>query len=288
MTPRPRSTRTTRSAAPAVLAAAALVAALALAVVLPATPAGAHDGPAIVDIEAAHPAGGTQVHYIVRVTWEDDGHPAEDATVTATAVGGDGAQLTPVALAPVDSDGRYAGVVEYPAAGSWTVRVTSIKPTGSAEQAQEVAATPVTEPGDGDNEVSTGDGDGTTDSTDAGGGFAPADDGTGSDGDEQAAAAGSDDGGMPLYLIIAAAAVVLIGAATAVNIIRRNSAGPGTTAAEAGADPTGDDGSTPGPTGADASADDDDGTGAGATTGPEDGGDHAGETRTGEASTPDA
>ena len=124
-------------------------------------------------VEAVHPAG-QSIHYIVRVTWENDGHPAADATVTATAVAPDGTQLTPVPLAPADDDGRYAGPVEYPAPGAWTVRITSIEPTGTIEQPQEVAATD-------DRPQATGRHDRRVPRT---GGFAPADDGTGASADE--------------------------------------------------------------------------------------------------------
>jgi hypothetical protein len=205
----------------AALAATALALALGLAAGPAAAPAGAHEGDAVITIEAAHPAG-TSVHYIVRVTWEDDGHPAADATVTATGVSPDGEQLTPVTLAPSDDDGRYAGIVEYPAAGTWTVRITSIDPTGSAEQAQEVTAPATTAPAE-DGGAGTGGSDE---------GFAPADDGTGGSagGDEDDSAtspdaAGDDsDSGMPIYLLVAAGAVVVIGALTAVSVIRRNRA----------------------------------------------------------------
>ena len=231
---------TTRSRPTPIRLLVGLAAALALALGLPAAPAGAHEGKAVLAIEAAHPAG-MSVHYIVRVTWEDDGHPAADATVTATAVGPDGAQLTPVTLAPADADGRYAGVVDYPSPGAWTVRITSIDPTGSIEQSQEVVA------------ATTGD-DAADDATASDeGGFAPADDGTGAS-SGQAADNSSDDSGTPVVLILVAAAVVVIGAVTAVNIIRRNRpgshAGTGTGGTSAG-DGTGD-----GPTAGGASADD--------------------------------
>jgi hypothetical protein len=189
-------------------------------------PAGAHEGDAAFAVEV-HPAG-QSIHYIVRVTWANDGHAALDATVTATAVAPDGTQLTPVPLSPADADGRYAGVVEFPAPGAWTVRITSINPTGTLEQPQEVAATAPTQAPD----VTTGE------ATD--GGFAPADDGTGASADQpgegaddaaQAPASedqGSDgdDGGFPVLLVVAAAAVALIGAVSAVNIIRRTQANP--------------------------------------------------------------
>ena len=224
----------------AVLAVAALALVLGLGAGA-AAPAGAHDGDAVIAVEAAHPAG-TGVHYIVRVTWQDDGHAAADATVTATAVGSDGTQLTPVTLASADSDGRYSGVVDFPAPGSWTVRITSIDPTGTVEQAQEVAPPPTTAPAEDGSEVTTGEG-----AADDGSGFAPADDGTGAS-DEQAQPAdsesdGDSDGGMPIYLAVAAAAVVVIGAVTAVNIIRRNR--PDLTGGEAAPDTSaGDDADT--------------------------------------------
>lgn len=190
-------------------------------------PAAAHDGVAIIDFEDAHPAG-TSIHYVVRVTWEDDGHAAIGATVTATATNAAGTQLTPVTLAPADEDGRYSGTIEFPSEGSWTVRVTSIDPTGSEEQTQEVTAPATTEAPD-DGAV---DDDGSTDDTaaEAVDGFAPADDGTGPDA-EQAASDGGDDGGVPVYLIVAALAVALVGAATAVGIARRKGgAGPDSSA----------------------------------------------------------
>jgi hypothetical protein len=234
----PTPARLAASLASAVALALGLL--LGLVPGLGGSPAGAHDGPAIVVIEQVHPAG-LQMHYIVRVTWEDDGHPAEDATVTATAIAADGTQLTPVALAPADNDGRYAGVVDYPSAGAWTVRVTSIEPTGSVEQPQEVTAPAATEPQDEASEVTTAPDDG----GEGDDGFAPADDGTG-DSDEAAgdATAGSDDSdddsGMPVYLLVAAAAVVVIGAATAVYIMRRNRPSPTAEAGGDGASPAGD------------------------------------------------
>lgn len=231
---------------PARLAAAvlaALVVALGLLAAAPATPAGAHDGDAVIDVEAAHPAG-TSVHYIVRVTWQDDGHPATGATVTATGVAADGTQLTPVTLAPQDEDGRYAGLVDYPEPGNWTVRITAIEPTGTVEQAQVVsppATTAPAESGDSGDEAT----DGTTDE----GGFAPADDGTGAssaddDGETASSESADDDGGMPVYLLVAAFVIVIVGAVTSVSVIRRNrpdlAGGPG------GGPDTGDDGEGPG------------------------------------------
>jgi hypothetical protein len=184
--------------------AAALAAGLALG-----PPAGAHEGDGIVTFEAAHPAG-TSVHFIVRVTWEDDGHPASGATVTATAVSSDGTQLAPVALAAIDDDGRYANPVNFDAPGSWTVRFRSIEPTGAAEITQEVEAAPVGSAGGDDTATSSDDGQGQ---------FAPADDGTGASG--EVAASDGDGSGMPVWLVVAAAVVVVGGGLMSLRTVRR-------------------------------------------------------------------
>lgn len=213
----------------ALLAAAGLLAVLAVGAGV--APAAAHDGDAVIVIEAAHPEG-MSIHYIVRVTWQDDGHPAADATVTATAVGGGGTQLTPVPLHPADDDGRYAGVVEYPSPGSWTVRVTAVRPTGSVEEEQVVAPPPA-------EEETADDGTATTAADD---GFAPADDGTGAAGSEngeQAASEGDGGSGMPVLLIVVAALVVVGGAVAAVATIRRHRP---TAGQAAGSDGDGDPG----------------------------------------------
>jgi hypothetical protein len=224
---------------------AGLAATVALALGPLAPSAGAHEGDAVLTVEATHPAG-LSVHYIVRVTWADDGHPAADATVTATGVAADGSQLTPVSLTPADEDGRYAGVVEYPEAGSWTVRITAIDPTGTVEQAQEVTAPTITAAEGGGSETTTAGEDGDDAAAE---GFAPEDDGTGSS-DETAADSSDDDGGMPVYLLVAAGVVVLVGAATSINVIRRNRTAPGVEASRpAGAGEATEAGTTAGTAG---------------------------------------
>jgi hypothetical protein len=216
----------------------ALAGALLTLAVAGAAPASAHEGGAVIDIEAQHPTT-TGTHYIVRVTWDNDGHPAADATVTATAVGPDGAQLTPVELAPYDEDGRYAGAVEMTEPGSWTVRITSIEPNGTAETTAEVAATTTTE--SGSSEVTTGDGNQE--------GFAPADDGTGASEDEGAtntAASSDDSNGMPIIVIVVAAIVAVGGVIAALGVIRRNRPTPGASTAAGGQPGGGPTGGEPG------------------------------------------
>jgi hypothetical protein len=175
------------------------VAALAAAGLLLGPPAGAQQGEGIINLEAAHPAG-TSVHFIVRVTWENDGHPATDSVVTATARGSDGTELTPVTLAPIDDEGRYANAIDFGSPGTWMVRFTSSDPTATAEVTATVEA------------AATG-GDGGE------GGFAVADDDTGA----SAASSSNDagDSGMPIWLIAAAAVVVFGGAFLGLRTVRR-------------------------------------------------------------------
>jgi hypothetical protein len=177
---------------------AAIVAVVVAAGLSLAPPAGAHEGEGIITLEASHPAG-LSVHFIVRVTWENDGHPADNAVVTATPVATDGTKLTPVTLPPADNDGRYANAIEFAAPGAWTIRFTSIDPTGTAVVTQTV-------------EAATDDGA----SSDGGeGGFAPADDDTG------ASASSGDEGGMPIWLVGVAALVVFGGGFLALRTVRR-------------------------------------------------------------------
>ena len=221
---------------------AALVAALlALACALgAASPAAAHDGGGTFAVEQTHPTtspdGASSIHYIVRLTWDNDGHAAEGATVTATAVDAAGTAQTPATLAPDPSgDGRYSGTVEFPEPGAWTVRFTSIEPTGTLDHAQEVAAAATTTTGGDDGSA---DGGGATDTTADAAGFAPADDGTGDSAAQAPSTAEEDDdgSGIPVLLIVGAAIVALGGVVTALVAIRRYRPATSTVGTPAGTD----------------------------------------------------
>jgi hypothetical protein len=182
----------------------AVAIALAAAGLLLARPAGAQQGEGIINLEAAHPAG-TSVHFIVRVTWESDGRPATDSVVTATARGSDGTELTPITLAPIDDQGRYANAIDFGSPGTWMVRFASSEPTATSEVTATVEATAE---GGGDDGGDSGEG-----------GFAPADDDTG-----PSTASSSDDAGdsgMPVWLVVAAAVVAFGGAFLGLRTVRR-------------------------------------------------------------------
>lgn len=121
---------------------------VALAVVLFGSGAAqAHEGEGAITVESAQDApDGTT--FTVRVTWLNDGHPAADATVTATATDGSGVPQTPVTMAATDADGRYQAFVPFPAAGTWTIRFSVVTPTATVEVSRvvEPVATTTTEP----------------------------------------------------------------------------------------------------------------------------------------------
>jgi hypothetical protein len=99
----------------------------------------AHEGYGVIVLEGRHPAEAGQVHYVVRVTWSEDGHPADNAGVTATVLDAFGNPVLPaVNLDPVDADGRYAGMVTFPGDGLWTVRFTSAVPAGSLDAVEQL------------------------------------------------------------------------------------------------------------------------------------------------------
>ena len=117
--------------------------------------AAAHDGDGVLVVESQGPANDRSVPYVVRLTWENDGHAAIDATVTATAVAADGTPQTPVPMEAIDEDGRYSATLTYPSSGRWTVRFTSVTPTATAEVAEEVAPATTTTPTTIDSDSTT-------------------------------------------------------------------------------------------------------------------------------------
>ena len=113
---------------------------------LGAASAAAHEGEGVLTVEVQEPIP-SGARLVVGLVWANDGHPAVDATVTATPVAPDGAPGTPVVLTEVDGGaGRYQGEVPLPAPGTWTVRVTAVSPAATVELSQVVAAPSGTEP----------------------------------------------------------------------------------------------------------------------------------------------
>jgi hypothetical protein len=125
-----------------------LVAAIAATVVMlfAAIPALAHSDQGTMTAEArpaaAQPLAATAR---ARVVFANDGHPANEAAVTVTGTGPNGAQVGPAALNRVD-DGEYEANVALPAVGDWSLAFTSATPTASATTTVNVPAPATTTP----------------------------------------------------------------------------------------------------------------------------------------------
>jgi hypothetical protein len=186
------------------------VALLAALSALASPPASAHGGEGVLALESFAPEGGGQAparwSIVVRLTFAEDGHPPDDATVTVAGESDAGTPLTPVALA-ARGDGRFGGTIELPA-GSWNLRVVSVDPP--AQLALEpVTAAPPEAPGTATTAVATDDGEGapTAPSTTLAGGPPSEDPGEGPPEDD---AAGTDLPWPVLIAMILAAAAVLV------------------------------------------------------------------------------
>ena len=181
---------------------AALTTLLLTSVLVAAPPSSAHEGQGTIEVSSSTPAGDFTLRYQLKVTYVTDGHGSPDATVTATVVDPSGAR-TPVPFTKGGEDGIYEGAVTYPAAGNWTVRFTSLRPTATLERLEEVAA-----PAPASVAASTTTAATTSDTTDEG----PADRGP---------AEGKSP--LPIYL---AGVIVAVGIGAALLFARRRSSGP--------------------------------------------------------------
>lgn len=110
---------------------------LAVVGALGGAPAAAHEGAGTIEVLSAEPTAGDGRTYRVRVVFVADGHPAPEATVTATIADRPGA--VPVAFAATAEVGVYEGTVRFPGPGDWTVRLTSLRPIASVERTDTVA-----------------------------------------------------------------------------------------------------------------------------------------------------
>jgi hypothetical protein len=103
-----------------------------------ASPAGAQDGAATIEVEQAHPAEAS-VHYFVRLTGAG-GEPVSGATLTATPRADDGTEGAPATMTPDPDPGLYQGTVELSAEGTWSITFESTDPAASLDYTQEMPA----------------------------------------------------------------------------------------------------------------------------------------------------
>ena len=106
-------------------------------VALGAGAAHAHGADGEMTVIAAEPVGATEIAVELGILYTNDQELAEEAVVTATLTGPDGAVVGPVDV-PRRSGATYAATVAVPAPGAWTIALASVTPTSSATTVVEV------------------------------------------------------------------------------------------------------------------------------------------------------
>lgn len=135
------------------LALLAVLAAVLTTLVVPA-PGSAHSTDGEMTVLAAEPSGPGAVRLEVGIVYASDGHLAEEATVTATLDGPEGAVVGPVDL-PRIAGARYGAEVPLPAVGTWQVVFTSTGPAAQGTAVVDVPAAVATEPPSPDSPTTT-------------------------------------------------------------------------------------------------------------------------------------
>ena len=150
---------------------------VALAVILVgATPSGAHGDAGTIEIDVPEDRGALTVGLRIRLTYDGDEHPVEEADaggITVEATGPDGATTSPEgAFVATEVPGVYAADLTFPAPGTWEVTVSADEPAASATTTVEVTEDAVTAAGDDGGSDDEGGEEVTVDTIEDGGGTA--------------------------------------------------------------------------------------------------------------------
>ncbi len=121
------------------LAVSLLAAVSAVLLITGAGPAGAHTDTGTFSATRAEPVANGTTTIDLLLTYDNDGHGAEDAALTVTVQGPSGAPV-PVAMAAGDRAGAYTGDVPTEAAGDYTVTASSTEPEAETTFTFTVAA----------------------------------------------------------------------------------------------------------------------------------------------------
>ncbi|MFI5043570.1 MAG: FixH family protein [Acidimicrobiales bacterium] len=172
--------------------------------------ASAHGDDATAELVAFTPApDGASAQVTVRLTFQNDGDPVGEATVTISGDDAAGRTLTPATLDAGSQPGLFEGTLTLPGPGTWNLRVTSIEPEASLAFTQTVDAAPTSTtsvaPTTTVSAVST-----TTDGSEI-------------VASERAADTSDDEGSSAGWIVVVAAAVVLVAAIAFVVFRRRTS-----------------------------------------------------------------
>jgi hypothetical protein len=108
-------------------------------VTLGASGAWAHSDEGVMTVTKAEQSGSNTVQLQAGIVYANDNDLAEQASVTATLTGPDGATVGPVALV-LETGSLYGAAVEVPSPGTWQVDVSSSEPASSASATVTVIA----------------------------------------------------------------------------------------------------------------------------------------------------
>lgn len=188
-----------------------------------AAPAQAHDDQTNIALESdlAADAGPLSLDLRVSLRYSGDDHLVEDATVTVSGTGPDGATLAATPMEPVaETVGLWGAALTFPRAGTWTLQVTSTDPDGELTVDVDVAE------GDAAQADAGSADDEPTPTT------------TEPDTDEGLEQQAEDDGDL-LPIVLGTLAVLLVGGAVAALVLRRRNPAGGDSPDDLAADDAG-------------------------------------------------
>jgi hypothetical protein len=117
--------------------------AIAIVVAFLGTPAAAHSDDGEMTVTSAEATSELTVDLEVGIVYANDGEPAEEATVTATATRADGSSAGPFELPNVVS-ARYGATLTLPEPGAWTIQIAATGPEATASTEVDTTLAPTT------------------------------------------------------------------------------------------------------------------------------------------------
>jgi hypothetical protein len=94
--------------------------------------AAAHGDIGVIELVSTEPVDDDSVHYVVELTYENDGEHVSSADVTVTTDGADAQPMT------AEGDGLYSATVDFPSPGDYAILFATDEPTAELAVEQSV------------------------------------------------------------------------------------------------------------------------------------------------------
>lgn len=211
--------------------AAAAVTTLLAVVAIGGPPAAAHGGGGVIEVGDPELVGPLQVEFPIRVTYENDGHPAEDVEgLSVTGSGPDGATLGPLdPFVEGDAPGVHRATLTFPTPGTWELTIGIDEPASTATLTVDVDE--LTAPDAGGDRTGTTEVDGPESQEDPDTVIAPTPTDTADDAAAAAAADaardGTDEGGVPLIVLVVGFVIAVVAGVAAYRMFRSQTTAAG-------------------------------------------------------------